>query len=294
MVTMMRKRLRGTPAIFIATLSVLCVALPHARADDLEDLNLPSFRDRDGFGLGVTSYSLQTDADLLDGKAPEHTIELAGLLQAPKDEDVLCFSSTIFAKSAEDARGKDLLLPQRKRKTDKKFLALLPSLTYKDKRGDPLMLCLSELDSVSLNRPGTDIDELVVVATALTVKKRESQAISAEVASQYIDIGFGTSVQVSSIEVDKKSEMTVKLIVKHTGNKDLPVIDSVYALDQRGKKMGGGRWTNELELFSKRYELDLVFSLNGDEKTIDQFQIVLATKYEVQEIELTIEDLFSR
>ena len=137
---------------------------------------------------------------------------------------------------------------------------------------------------------GIGIDE----ATAIIVKERKSEEISADVADRYNEIGFGTSVQVSAIEVDKKSEMTVTLSVKHTGNKDLPVIDSVYALDKRGKPMGGGRWSNELELFGKRYEVELVFPLSGDEKSIDQFQIVLATEYDIEQVELTIEDLFQK
>ncbi|MFK7790734.1 MAG: hypothetical protein AB8C95_14730 [Phycisphaeraceae bacterium] len=291
----MPKRTRGIAAYLIIALCLLCVALPHAVADDLKGLDLPVFRDRAGFGLGITTYSLQTDADLLKGEDPEHSIELAGLLQAPEDEDVLCFSTTLLVKSAENSRGKDLLLPQRRRSNkDKKFRALVPSLKYKNRRGEPLMLSLAELDSLSLDRPGTELAELVLVATAVIVEERESEEISAQVADSYNDIGFSTSVQVSSIEVDKKSEMTVKLNVKHTGNKDLPVIDSVYALDRRGKVLGGGRWSNELELFGNRYEIELAFPVDGNEKSIDQLRIVLATEYEIEQIEFTIEDLFTR
>lgn len=285
------------PTILIALLCLLglsYVGPPNALADDLKGLKLPVYRDRAGYGLAVTEYSLQTEAEFFDGDAPEHTLELAGLLQPPDNEDVLCFSTTLVAKSVEDARGRDLLRPQRKRNSAKTFTALVPSLKFKDRRGDPLYLCESELESISLNRPGTEVDKLEVVATAIIVKDRETEEISASVADRFNDIGFGTSVQVSAIEVDKKSEMTVTLSVKHTGTKDLPVIDSVYALDKRGKRMGGGRWTNELELFGKRYEVELVFPLVGDEKSIDKFQIVLATEYDIEQIELTIEDLFQR
>jgi hypothetical protein len=281
-------------AFFACSLGAACITPPSAQADDLKGLNLPVYRDRAGYGLAVTEYSLQTDAEFLNDDDPEHTLELAGLLQSPEKEDVLCFSTTLAVKEVEDARGRDLLRPGRKRNQSKKFMALVPSMKYKDRRGDPLYLCESELESISLDRPGTEVDKLVVVATAIIVKDRETKEISADVADRFNDVGFGTSVQVSSIEVDKKSEMTVSLSVKHTGNKDLPVIDSVYALDKRGKRMGGGRWSNELELFGKRYEVELVFPLIGDEKSIDQFQIVLATEYEIEKIELTIEDLFQK
>ncbi|MBX2851946.1 MAG: hypothetical protein KTR15_09400 [Phycisphaeraceae bacterium] len=290
----MRHRVQALLTIFVCALGTVCFAPPHALADDLKGLKVPVYRDRDGYGLAVTEYSLQTEAELLDDEAPEHTLELAGLLQPPGKADVLCFSTTVVAKSVEDARGRDLMLPQRKRNNAKKFRALVPSLKFKDRRGDPLYLCESELESISLDRPGTEVDKLVVVATAVIVKDRETEEISADVADRYNDVGFGTSVQVSAIEVDKKSEMTVRLNVKHTGNKDLPVVDSVYALDKRGKPMGGGRWSNELELFGKRYEVELVFPLRGDEKSIDKFQIVLATEYDIEQVELTIEGLFQK
>lgn len=288
----MKQMTKNHAVMIVSLFAVLAFALPHSFADDLEAMDLPVFRDRAGFGLGITSYGLQTDADLLEGEVPQHTLKLAGLLQAPDDEDVLCFSTSLLVKSAEGDRGKDLLLPQRKRNKDKKFVALVPSLAYKNRRGEPLMLCLAEMDSIALNRPATELEELVVTATAVIVKDRSSKEISAEVAGRYNDIGFGTSIQVSSIEIDNKSEMTVKLSVKHTGNRDLPVIDSVYALDSRGKALGGGRWANELELFAKSYEVEMNFPLMGSD--VAQFQVVLATKYEVKEVEFTIEDLFQR
>lgn len=289
----MRKRLSNLLVLFVCACTAVSLSLPLAMADDLKGLKLPAYRDKDGYGLGITEYSLQTEANILAGEKPEHSLELEGLLQAPKGMDVLCFSSTLLVESVEDARGKDLLLPQRRKKKNSEFRALVPSLKYKDRRGEPLSLCLAELDSVELDRPGTEVAELVVTARAVVVKKRASEQISAEVSATYHDVGYGTSVQVSSIEADK-GEMTVKLSVKHTGNKDLPVIDSVFALDSRGKKMGGGRWSNDLELFGKRYEVELVFPLTGNAKSIDQFQVVLATEFEVEEIEFTIEDLFSR
>lgn len=281
-------------AFFVCVLGAACFAPPRALADDLDGLKLPVYRDRAGYGLAVTEYSLQTEADLLDDDNPEHTLEFAGLLQPPDKEDVLCFSTTLVAKSVEDARGRDLLLPQRKRNDSKKFRALVPSLKFKGRRGDPLYLCETELESITLNRPGSEVDKLVVAATAIIVKDRATEEIGAVVADRFNDVGFGTSVQVSAIEVDRKSEMTVTLNVKHTGNKDLPVIDSVYALDKRGKVMGGGRWANELELFGKRYQVELVFPLVGDETSIDKFRVVLATKYDIEQVELTIEELFQK
>jgi hypothetical protein len=274
-------------------LAVVCAAqlvLSAAWADDLEGLKLPAYRNDDGYGLGVTEYSFETNADLLEGESPEHSIELSGLLQAPDKEDALCFSSTLIVKSVEDARGRDIMRPQRKKRKDLKFNALIPSLEYKDRRGEPLQLCETELDAVELNRPGSEVAEMVVVATTVVVKQRTTEEIDAEVSDRYYDIGLGSSIQVSSMEIGKKSEMTVKLKIKHTGNKDIPVIDSVIALDSRGKPLGGGRWTNELELFAKSYDVELKFPLKGQD--VAKFQVILATEYDIEQVELTIEDLF--
>jgi len=290
----MRKRINVKAGLWLLAglLGLAQFALPIASADDLKGLRIPAYRSDGGYGLGVTEYSLESSADLLEGEAPEHSIELSALLQPPDNEDVLCFGTTLFVKSVEDDRGRDILRPQRQRGKSKTFNALIPSLAYKDRRGEPLLLCTSELDAIALERPGTAVAEMVVVATAVIVKERESEAIAAEVTDRYTDIGYGTSVQVTSMEIDRKGEMTITLSVKHTGTKDLPVIDSVMALDSRGNTMGGGRWTNELELFGKGYDVELVFPIRGSEKSIDQLRVVLATEYEVEQIEFTIEDLF--
>ena len=276
--------------VMVGLLVLSQLALPSVVANDLKALRIPSFENKDGFAIGITEYSLETNAELLGGKKPEHSVELSALLQPAEREDVLCFSSTLVAKSAEDSRGRDILRPQRKNSRAKKFNALMPSLEYKDRQGEALLLCESELDAVELDRPGTEVAELVVAATTIIVKKRKSEEIAAEVADRYTDIGSGSSVQVGSMEIDNKGEMTVKLNIKHTGNKDIPVIDAVYALDKRGKRMGGGRWTNELELFAKSYDVELNFLLQGED--VDKLEVVLATDYEVEEVEFVIDELF--
>lgn len=289
----MRKRINGVLVFVVCVMGGLCVAPPSAVADDLKALKVPVYRDRAGYGLAVTEYSLQTQAELIDGEAPEHTLELSGLLQPPDKADVLCFSTTLLAESAEDARGKDLLLPQRRRgNKDQQFKALLPSSEYRTRRGEPLLLSPVTLDSIELDQAGYRVEELTVVATAVVVEDRESEEIDAEVSGEFIDIGHDMQVRVSSKEVDKKGEMTVKLNVKRSGDKRSPVIDSLYALNKKGKPIGGGRWTNELDLFAKGYEVELIFPLTGDENSVDQLRIVLATEYEIEDIELVIEELF--
>jgi len=267
------------------------IGLAPVVADDLKQLDVPVFRDRVGYGLAVTEYGMNTQAELLEGDAAEHSISLSGLLQPPERADVLCFATALLADSAEDDRGKDLLLPQRRRK-DAQYRALLPSSAYQTRRGDPLLLSEVTMESASLKRPGYEVQELVVIASAVVVEERESEEIDAEVVDRYIDIGNDTEVKVSAKEVDKGGEMTVKLNVKRTGNKTSPVIDSVYALNKKGKAIGGGRWTNELDLFAKGYEVELIFPLSGDEDSVEKLRIVLATEYEIEEVKLTVDGLF--
>ncbi|MGB0766392.1 MAG: hypothetical protein ACPGYV_01635 [Phycisphaeraceae bacterium] len=267
-------------------------ATPAALADDLVSLKVPVFRDRAGHGLAVTEYSFETQADLLEGDAAEHSLELSGLLQASERGDVLCFAATLLAESAEDARGRDLMLPDRRRRKGQKFNALLPSSKYKTRDGEPLMLCEVETDDIRLKRSANEVRSLTLLATAVVVEARRSESIEAVVADRWVEIGFGASALVSAIEVDKKSEMTVKLKIRHAGNRDLPVIDSVYALDTRARRMGGGRWSGELELFAKGYDVELSFPLSGDEQSISRLEIVLATEYDIETIRFKVEGLF--
>lgn len=290
----MRKRINVTLSGLAFLTGGFCLSLSNASGDDLKALDVPVYRDRSGYGLGVTEYSLETTAELLEGQSPEHTLELSGLLQPPEKADVLCFSTTLLAESAENARGKDLLLPQRRRGKEQVFRALVPSEDYKSRRGDPLLLSEVSLDAIELDEAGYLVEQLTLTATAVVVKDRESEEIDAEVSGEFINVGNKMQVRVSAKEVDKKGEMTVKLNVKRSGDKRSAVIDSLYALNKRGKPIGGGRWTNELDLFAKSYEVELVFPLTGDEDSVDQLRIVLATDYDIKEVDLVVEDLFEK
>ncbi|MEM9108568.1 MAG: hypothetical protein AAGC72_00935 [Planctomycetota bacterium] len=279
--------------LLIASLcGVIFFSVETTHAEDLESLKVPVFRDRDGYGLAVTEYSLETDAELLRGESAEHSLKFSALLQPPDDEDVLCFASTMVAKYANDEDGKDMLRPKRRRNNQQKFYALLPSLQYKTGRGTPMVLCESELEEIVLKRSGSGVYELAVVATAILVKEREIEEVAPEVSRNYTDIGHGTTVRVSSSEIDDKGEMTLKLAFKHVGNRDIPVIDSVFALNDRGKRIGGGRWTNELELFGRGYDVEMEFPLK--DRDVEKLEIVLATEYDIEQIEFVIEDVFQQ
>ncbi len=274
---------------------LMCLGLMPAgliAADDLDDLDLPTFRDRDGYALAVTEYESASEADLLDDDPPEHTLGLTGVLQAPEDVDVLCFRTTLLADAAENEDGDDLLLQGRNRKAEE-YAAVLPHKELTGRRGEPLQLAEAELASVELDRPAYEVEMLELQASAVVVEERESEELPAIVADRFIDIGHGTKARVKSMEIGKRGIMTVKLDIERSGGTTGPVIDSLYALNADGDAIGGGRWTNELDLFADGYEVELAFALNAERK-IDALRIVLATEYEVVPVKFEVEGLFQQ
>ena len=279
--------------LFAATFALITSFAEPAIADDLEDQGLPVFRNRGGFALAVSEYEAKTEASFLKGKKAEYTLSIEGLLQAPKDVDVLCFATKMTAQSAIGDRRKNLLVPQRKKSAIKDFKAVLPMQDFKTRRSEPMPLSKSELSKVELDRPAYEIETLEVEVAAVVVEKRTSEEVPAIVADRYIDIGNDTEVKITGKEISDKRVMTVTLNVKRAAGTRSAIIDSVIALDEDGKEVGGGRWQNDLDLFSRGYDVEVEFPLKGKE-SIESLRIVLATKYEVQRVRLEIEGLFQR
>jgi hypothetical protein len=266
------------------------LAAPAFADDDVDRLGLPVFEERDGFTLSVTEYEATTRHDLLDDDPAEHSVSFTAWLRAPEGKDVLCFATTLLAVSAEDGDGDELIVPKRRRAKDE-YAAVLPSTQVKNRKGEPILLAEAELDRVDLRRPGYEIEELVVEARAVVIEEKETAEMNAVVADRFVDVGQAHQVQVTSMEVDNRGIMTVKLNVRRTGGNRGPVIESLYALNDRDDVIGGGRWTNELDLFANNYDVEMQFPLNED-KTAAKLRVVFATEYEVETVKFTVEKLY--
>jgi len=284
---------RGPSHAFAATLALLTLlAAPAALADDLDDQGLPVVRNRAGYALAVTEYSTATDASFQNNEPAEHTLSLEALVRPEEDADVLCFATTLVATSARGDRRKELLLPGRAER-GKEFKAVLPMPAYKTRRGEPIALSAAELSKVELSRPAYEVRTLTCEIDAVLVERRDSETVPAIVADRYIELGHDTRVKVAAMEVNNKGIMTIKMNVKRPPGRRGAVVDSVYALDDDGDAVGGGRWQNELDLFADAYDVELEFPLEG-KPTIPSLRIVLATEYEVKPVRFEIEGLFQQ
>ncbi len=272
-------------------LIAICLAWPIA-ADELEDEGLRVLRDKAGYSLAVTQYETASELQLLGDEAPQHTLSITGLMQAPSDADVLCFRSALIARSARNSKRDELLVPARKRNQDE-FAAVLPHPKIKIRRGDAILLAEAELASIELTRPAYEVDELEIEGTAVVVRDRASEEVPAIVADNFHDIGHDTQVKVKAMEIDKKGVMTVKLDIRRAAGDKAAIIDSLYALNADGDIIGGGRWTNELDLFAASYEVEMVFPLNNERK-LDKLRVVLATRFEQVPVKFTLEKFFQK
>lgn len=261
-------------------------------ADDLESLRLPVFTNRDGYSLIVTEYEARTNAELLDEDEVEHEIALGGMMIGPKSKDVLCFRTHLGATSAENKDRDELLLPGRKRKQNK-YSAVVPQPDFPGRRRDPLQLAAVELEDLNLSEPGYRVEKLLLAGEVVLIEKREVEDLPAVVADQFVNIGHDTRVRINAMEVNNKGIMTIKMDLRREGGDDAPVIESMHALNSKGEIIGGGRWVNELELFSEKYEVELELILKR-ERSVAGLQITLATKYKVEPVTIQVEKLFQK
>lgn len=283
-----------TNHVWYAVLSCLCFAVltPTVMADDLEKLDMPIVRDRDDFGLAITGYEATSQANFVKGESAKHTASLVGLLQAAPDQDVLCFKSRLSASSAKDDDRDERLVKGRDRRKEE-YVPLLPFQDLRDRRNQPILLAPVELETIELERPAYEIEMLLVEGTAVVVEERESAEIPAIVADRFVDIGNNTEVRITAMQVNNKGVMKVTMDLRREGGDRGAVIDSMYALNEDGDVIGGGRWINQLDLFANRYEVELELALDK-ERGIDALRITLATEYEVVPVKFEIEKLFSK
>ena len=281
------------PGLFLfAAFAVLCLVPPALFADELEKLGMPVFfgEDDDGYGLAVFEYEASTDANLLRKKDIKHEIELKALLRPSEDDDVIGFRTALEPKKAENEDGDNIIADPGKGRRDL-HSAVYPRQDYPDRKGKPIEMAYVELTPCELEQPAAYIEELEVHALAVVAEERETEEFPAVVADRFFDVGHNVSIQVTAMEVKAKGVMTVKLDVKRSGGKRDTIVDSLYALNEDGDVIGGGRWINELDIFAKHCEYEMLLILQ-DEVTITNFQVVLATEYEIVPVPIVIEKLY--
>lgn len=279
--------------LLFAACMLLCSFVGPAWADkDLEQLGMPVFygEDDEEYGLIVTEYQASTEAKLVRKKDVTHEIELLGYIRPSEDDDIIGFSTTLEPKKALTADGDDILARQG-RSGREEYSAVVPRLDFTNRKGKPLEMAFVEINQCELDQPGAYIEELKVQAVSIVAKDREEEEFPAVVADRFLDVGHNVAIQVTAMEVKGRGVMTVKLDVQRSGGKRDTIVDALYALNEDGDVIGGGRWINELDIFAKHCEYEMLLILE-DEVTITNFKVVLATKYELEPVPIVIEKLY--
>ena len=186
--------------------------------------------------------------------------------------------------------GDDIYAGKGKGKREE-YSAVIPQPGFQDRKGKLMEMAYIELAQCELDEPGAYVDELELNALAVVCKKRVSEEFPAVVADRFLELGHNISIQVTAMEVKAEGVMTVKLDVKRSGGKRDTIVDELFALNEDGDVIGGGRWINELDIFAKHCEYEMELRLD-DEVTISNFKVVLATRYEIVEVPIVVEELY--
>ncbi|MGB1125452.1 MAG: hypothetical protein ACPG4Q_09615 [Phycisphaeraceae bacterium] len=277
----------------LTVVALVCLAPPVSfAADELEKRGMPVFfgDDDDGYGLIIYEYDAKTEAKFVGKKEIEHEVEFAGYLRPSDKDDVIGFQIRLQPTKAINDDGDDVLAGEGRGKRDM-HTAVIARPDFQDRKGKPIEMAYVELSQCELDAPGAHVEDLELNAFAVVAEDRESEEFPAVVADRFQDVGHNVAIQVTSMEVKAKGLMIVKLDVKRSGGKSDTIVDSLYALNEDGDVIGGGRWINELDIFAKHCEYEMLLLLD-DEVTITNFRVVLATKYEVISVPITVTDLY--
>lgn len=242
----------------------------------------PEFEHEDGYLYRVASYQSSSEIDYEEGDK-KHEVRLTCIVQPPEREDVVCLLEVLSVEKAEDDEGDDIYLPSRRnrsvRDSDRTYIAFMEDEAE------------IELKDAELSRPAYTIERLLVTTEAVVAEERGEFELRAIVSDDELETPFDTSVRLSEMKIgrDHMAEITIEFERETTPGAPLP--EAVYALDEDGNVLGGGRWTEGVNIFSDTGEFEAEF-LVTDDADVTTLRLVFLTEYEVKPLTFEITGVF--
>ena len=270
-------KVRSSVFLF-AAVCVLSVCAPWLLAAD----GPPEFEHEDGYVYRVTSYEASTEIDYEEGDKT-HEVRLTCHVEPPEREDVVCLLEVLSVVEAEDDEGDDIYQPSRRNRSvsdsDRTYVAFTEGVAE------------IELKDAEMSRPAYTIQRLLVTTEAVVAEERGEFELRAIVSDDALETPFDTSVRLSEMKIgrDHVAEITIEFERETTPGAPLP--EAIYALDEDGNVLGGGRWTEGVNIFSDTGEFEAEF-LVTDDADVTTLRLVFLTEYEVKPLTFEITGVF--
>lgn len=270
--------MKPRPALFalfpaVLTLSALTPGL--AQTDEP-----PEFENEDGYTLTVLKYEASTEIDYEDGDA-SFDVEFSCRLAAPEGLDVVCVFEELTLSEAIDDRRDDIHIDpdDRDDPEDMRFVAFLEGIAG------------AELKRSDLTRPAYTVQRMVVVAEAIVARERRQFDLPAIVTNDSLDTPYDTQVRLSEMKIGRNHEAEVVIEYDREDGPGSPLPEAIYALDERGNVLGGGRWTNSTRLLAAEGKFEAEFYVE-EGADVASLRLVFLTDYEIGPVEFVITGIF--
>ncbi|MEX2213170.1 MAG: hypothetical protein WD768_03515 [Phycisphaeraceae bacterium] len=214
-----------------------------------------------------------------------YEIKLSGSITIPKEMDVVCVTEDCQAKSVIDARKISLLKPV--------LRPVVPNRardSFNAVVGGVAMVAMDKLECAA--HPYL-VSKMTIEAWALLAKERKEATVPAKVAEDASDIGYGMKVRLSAMKISNQRDVELTMEILRPEGTGGTILESVIALDEKGKELGGGRWGRGLRIFEGRGRFQAEFQIPPG-SNIHNFKCIMVTKHELKAITFTLDGIFQK
>ncbi len=236
---------------------------------------------------GIQWHELEMDSkvDFVENKKTKHELDMAGTIRRPDDVDAVCVSNRLRVDGALDANGTNMYIKEEPRRGTShrsgSYAAFHNSLAK------------IEVHDAELRKSAHAIEKLGVSAKIVIAQQRTSANLPAIVMEKFTKIHEDIAVRISGLKMDANRQLmlTAQCKRRFDGLKGA-FIESVYALDSDGKRIGGGRWTKG-DAFSDSAKTTYEFKVD-EGRTHAAFEFLICTKFDTKVYSFVTRGIFQQ
>lgn len=240
----------------------------------------PVFEHEDGYIVTVLAYEANTEVDYEEREAT-YEVEFTCRFEAPEDLDVVCLLEELEIAEAIDDERDDINRPDQDRDRDdqRKYVAF------------NLGMAVVELKAKELTRPAYTVQRMTVITEAIVARERREFDLPAIVTDDPISTPYDTELRLSEMKIGRDHMAEVVIEFERETAPDSALPEAIYALDEDGNVLGGGRWNDAAEIFGAEGTFEAEF-LVTDDADVAALRLVFLTEYEVVPLEIEMTGVF--
>jgi hypothetical protein len=241
--------------------------------------------DSEEWAIQWHEMEMDSEVDFVDKSKTEHELDMEGSIRRPNDVDAVCVSNRLRVDGALDADGTDIYIKEEVRRGGKHRSGAYTA--FHDG------LAKIEVHNAELRKNAHAIQKLGTSAKIVVATDRTSQTLPAVVMEKYTKIHNDILVRISGLKMDENRvlSLTTRCRKRFDGLKGA-FIESVYALDSEGKRIGGGRWVKG-DPFGERSKITYEFKVDK-ERTHASFEFLICTKFDTKVYSFVTTELFQK